>query len=208
MLGGATYYTAESYSDGISYQSIADSFDQLNIFLRKNKKPTILDKIPSFVIANGNDDILTRIIRDKIKICDCASKNWSREISYQRAFDDNFFARAGSEMKEFYNNLSAKPDPEGQNKEYLQLLEMRYGHIPDFKDAKIPQYLEFPLNDEVFTEWWNNIDTSEYRRSGFGQLARMWNGAISMMSEGQIEHLISFDKIIKFLAKFNLQIDQ
>lgn len=206
MLGGATYYATHSDPENLTYQYIFECFTEFNQYLRQAKEPTIFDNIPSFMIVNRGDETMFDITRRVFKGSDCARKNWAKELAYQRQFGDDFFGRAGCELREAYEVQIAQPNLNKAQKEFLDIYLARYRHIPAFADAVIPKYGDFQLSDNIFDEWWRNINTSEFRRSCIGQLSSMWNGAISLMSEDPTFEKVPFEKIADFLAKFDFQI--
>ena len=65
--------------------------------------------------------------------------------------------------------------------EFLKMTELRYGHIPDFKNAKIPLWTEASMTPELLEEWWQSSrrGNSKFRRlSHLKQCGRRAYGAL------------------------------
>jgi hypothetical protein len=87
-----------------------------------------------------------------------AKEDWGRPMAYTRQFGSNFFARAGAEIRDTYNSMLAEARSKGEMpSDLLKMTELRYGHIPDFKDAKIPSWTKASMTSELLDEWWRIV---------------------------------------------------
>jgi hypothetical protein len=205
MLGGRTYYSARSVEE-LSYNDIFESALGIREFLASRQIPTPFNTIPSFIISNGNDATLAEIAKELIKSDAAAQEDWGREISYLDAFGADFFARAGSEIRLFFETEKSNPIKDDAAVSYLQFIEARYGHIPAFANAIFPAFRSSALTDEFFDKWWSTIETPKHCLVGFSQLAEMWKGAASMLPQDRAKTAIPFERIIEFLAAYQFEL--
>jgi hypothetical protein len=102
-------------------------------------------------------------------------------MAYIRQFGSSFFAQAGAEMRETYEAMLADARSKGEEPaEFVKMIGLRYGHIPDFKDAKIPSWTETPFTRELLEEWWRIISPREFQVQTLCALETMWEGAHGM----------------------------
>jgi hypothetical protein len=87
---------------------------------------TPFDAIPSFVIASGGDEGFKKIAKRLILGDAAARKDWGRELVYTRTFGENFFDRAGCEIRSVYDEAMKKSLSDSE-KEYFRFVEIRYG---------------------------------------------------------------------------------
>ncbi len=203
MLGGRTYYAGPAEGERVTYSEIFETAGVITQALAARSLPTLFNVIPSFVIPNSGDDTIKDIARHLIVADGPETKDWGREAAYIEAFGDNYFARAGCEIRVAYEAEKAKPDISPANRDYLQWIEARYGHIPAFKDAVFPEFRSSALTDELFDKWWNVVGTSQHSTSALRQLAEMWRGATSILSDEMSENTVSFDRVLEFLTNYN-----
>jgi hypothetical protein len=204
MLGGCTTYAAEAV-EAITYQGIYEDAKSIDRHLVGEREHGLFHVIPSFVIANGGDETLARIARRLLSDGEAAGADWGRHMAYVRRFGSDFFGRAGAEIREFYDAEMAQVKTAGQETpEFLKMLELRYGHLPDFSNAVIPTWTHSPMTPELFEEWWRIIDATDYRRAALGTLKSMWKGASILMSDDMKATLVPWDSVLRFLVGYGL----
>jgi hypothetical protein len=86
--------------------------------------------------------------------------------------------------------------------EFLKFVELRYGHLPDFRDAIIPKFESSKLTTALVDEWWLRVTDLEFRKSAISTLRAMWDGAISVLSDEMKQQTIPFEKIKEFLVGY------
>jgi hypothetical protein len=204
MIGGCTTYAAEAV-DEITYQGIYDDAVSIHEHLVGNHGHGLLHIIPSFLIANGGDKTLSNIAK-RLLAGGAASKNdWGRPMAYARQFGSNFFASAGAEMRDTYESMLAESKAKGEEpSEFLKFIELRYGEIPDFKDAKVPSWTEAAMTQELLEEWWYIVSPKEFQVEALICLKTMWEGAIKMLEAG--EHVVAWDRVVQFVESYKLSL--
>jgi hypothetical protein len=126
-------------------------------------------------------------------------------MAYLRQFRSNFFGRAATEIRAYYDEEMAKAKAAGQEPhEFLKFMELRYGHIPDFSNAKIPTSTELPLSPELFDEWWATVTAKQHTFDALVALRAMWNGALSATPNEKGHPTVSWDLIENFLIKYQV----
>lgn len=208
MLGGCTYYAAKSDEDEPNYNDIFEGAVSIENYLSERGLPTPFEVIPSFVISNGGDATIKEIAKRLMSTDAASSQDWGREIAYLEAFGHDYFSRAGSEIRLFYETEKTKPIKEGEDRDDLKFLEARYGHIPAFKDAIFPQFESSEMTETLFNQWWETIDTVEHRGSAIPQLAEMWRGAITILPAEMAETAVTFEQVIDFLSAYHFDLSE
>jgi hypothetical protein len=122
--------------------------------------------------VNAGDGTFADIAKQLLVRGTAAKGDWGRPIAYTRQFESNFFVRAGAEIRDTYNSMLAEArSREGEPSDFLKMTELRYGHIPDFKDAKIPSWTEASMTPELLDEWRRIVSSRESRfRRAWGQV--------------------------------------
>ena len=81
--------------------------------------------------------------------------DWGRELYFTREFGQNFFGRAGCELKAAYELNLGRPDLTQEQREFLEFTNLRYLNIPDYRDAKNPNFVSSSFTDVLYKEWWD-----------------------------------------------------
>jgi uncharacterized protein with GYD domain len=95
-----------------------------------------------------------------------------------------------------------------QPSDFLKWTEIRYGHIPDFKDAKIPSWTETPMSPELVDEWLRIVLPREFQLQALVTLKAMWEGAPKMLSENVSEKVIPWEPVFRFLEASGLSLSK
>lgn len=208
MLGGRTYYAKASEGERASYNEIFESASAISKYLSQQSLPTLFNTIPSFVIPNDGDDTIKDIARRMIAADAPDGKDWGREVAYIEAFGDDYFSRAGCEIRTVYEREIANPDITDASRDYLKWVQARYGSIPAFTDAVFPEFRSSSLTAELYDRWWKVVGTTKHSNSALGQLAMMWRGATSMLSDDMATDAVHFDRVIEFQTAFNFSLPE
>jgi hypothetical protein len=88
--------------------------------------------------------------------------------------------------------------------EFLKFIEVRYGSIPDFQNAKIPSWTETSMTPEVLEEWWNMVSPREFQVQAVSALKAMWEGAPKMLSDEERKNVVPWDRVIQFIDAYGL----
>jgi hypothetical protein len=206
MFGGSTYYVKAIDREQPTYDDILDSALAITKYLSERRLPTPFDVIPSFVIANDADEAMKSIAKRLIKSDAASNKDWGREIAYLDTFGDDFFGRAGCELRAVYETAKSKSLKEGENRDFLKLIEAQYGHIPAFRNAAFPDFRSATLTNDVLEGWWGVVDTVKHSRSAMQHLAEMWPGAISQLSGEMAKNAIPFERVVDFLVAYGFNL--
>jgi len=205
MLGGCTTYAARPV-ESITYQGIYEDAESIHRHLVREGEQGLFHVIPCFLYGHGND-ALARIAKRLLSNGAAASANSGRHMAYVRQFGSNFFAMAGAEIRDTYESMLAEARTKREEpSEFLKMTEMRYGHIPDFKDAKIPSWTEAPMTPDLLEEWWRIVGSVEYSGLALGAMTSMWKGASTMLSDDMKATLVPWDSIIGFLGRYGLKL--
>jgi hypothetical protein len=208
MFGGCTTYAAEAVSD-ITYQGIYEDAVSIHQHLVGNREHGLFHVIPSFLIPNGGDATLVDIAKQLLASGPAAKNDWGRPMAYTRQFGSNFFARAGAEIRTTYESMLAEARSKGeQPSDYLKWIEIRYGHIPDFKDANIPSWTEAPMSSELLDEWFRIVSPSEFQVQALVALRTMWEGAPKMLSDDVSDKAIPWEPVFRFLEACGLSLSK
>jgi hypothetical protein len=208
MFGGCTTYAAEAVSD-ITYQGIYEDAISIHQHLVRNHEHGLFHVIPSFLIANGGDVTLVDIAKQLLASGPAAKNDWGRPMAYLRQFGSNFFARAGAEIRATYDSMLAEARSKGeQPSDFLKWTEIRYGHIPDFKDAKIPSWTETPMSPELLDEWLRIVLPREFQVQALTALKTMWEGAPKVLSDEVSEKVIPWEPVFSFLEACGLSLSK
>jgi hypothetical protein len=203
-VGGCTTYAANAV-EKLTYQSIHDDAQSINKHLPQQRQPTLFKTVPSFVIASGGDSTVEHIVQ-RLVCDDTVDTDWGRELAYVREFGTNFFGRAGAELREYYDAQMAQAKALGREPdEFLKILEARYGHIPDFREAEIPQATPSPLTSELFKEWWTIVSAPDHQKAALFTLKSMWEGAITVLSKEMQANTVQWDLVLKFLIDYRFE---
>jgi hypothetical protein len=206
MFGGCTTYAAEAVSE-ITYQGIYDDAVSIHEHLVDNNEHGLFHVIPSFLIANGSDKTLADIGK-RLLASGAASKNdWGRPMAYTRQFGCDFFARAGAEIRDTYESMLAEAKAKGEEpSEFLKFIEIRYGSIPEFKNAKIPSWTETSMTPELLEEWWNFVSPRVFQVEALTALKAMWEGAPKMLNDDARTNAGPWDRVIQFVDAYGLRL--
>lgn len=202
MLGGETVFD-ESQSNKISYQEIYDSAKRINNYLLSNNRPGIFTTIPNFLIVNDDDETLIRIGKDILRELLSPDTDWGKYVSYAEQFKSDFFGMAGAQIRETYDRLLAEALKRGEEpSDFLKWTKSRYGHLPDFRDAKIPLIQSSTLTPDIFSKWWNIISEPGYNVTALGALRFMWEGATSILSDDMRKNEVPWNPVISFIESY------
>jgi hypothetical protein len=118
-------------------------------------------------------------------------------MAYTRQFGSNFFARAGAEARDTYESMLAEARSKGEEpSDFLKMTAIRYSHIPDFKDAKIPSWTETSMTPELIEEWWRIVSPREFQIQALLALKTMWEGAPKLLSDEAKANIVPWDSVI------------
>ncbi len=99
-------------------------------------------------------------------------------MAYTPQFGSDFFARAGAEIRSTYEAGIAEARSKGEDpSDFLKWIEIRYGHLCEFKDAKIPSWTEASMTPELLEEWWRIVSPKEFQLEALVVLKTMWQRA-------------------------------
>ena len=208
MLGGRTYLCPPESREELTYEGVFQAAERIRDYLAANQLGTPFAVIPSFVIASSGDQEFRSIAQRLITSDGAAQQDWGKAVAYTRAFGDDFFARAGCEIRVWYDETRKRPAPNQSERDFLQFTEARYGHIPAFAQASPPPFKSSQITEALFSEWWRLIDIVAHGRSALGQLFEMWRGALSLLSDDMKADSVSVDQVAGFLAAFNFMVPE
>jgi hypothetical protein len=204
MFGGCTTYAAEIRSE-ITYQDIYDDSVSIHEHLARNNADALFHIIPSFLIANGGDETLVDIAKRLLANGKAAKDDWGRPMAYTRQFGSNFFGRAGAEIRAFYESALAEARSKGEEpSEFIKSVEWRYGHLPDFKDARIPKWTETSMTPQLLEEWWRIVSPREFQLEALAALKTMWMGAPTVLPEETKAKVVPWERVVQFLGTYGL----
>ncbi len=204
MLGGVTYSFARQAQEPVTYNEIYDAATRITRYLSQRGLPTMFGMIPSFVVSSGADETIEDIAKRLIAADEPHTKDWGREVTYVETFGDDYYARAGCELRLVYEAEMAKPDRSPEMNRRLETLWRHYGDMPAFRDAVMLRFLSSPLTPELFERWWDVVGSAGHSKAAVGQLAPMWRGAVSLLSDDRTGDAVPFDRVADFLETYNL----
>jgi hypothetical protein len=208
MFGGCTTYAADTTSE-ITYQGIYEDAVSIHEHLVRNHEHGLFHTIPSFLVANGGDETLAAIAKRLLADGAAAEGDWGQPIAYTRQFGSNFFARAGAEIRETYESMCTEARARGEEPaEFLKWIEVRYGHISDFKDAKIPSWTKASMTPELLEEWWRIVSQREFQVEALVALKTMWEGAPKVLSDEVRANVVPWDPVIRFVEGYGLSLSK
>jgi hypothetical protein len=109
------------------YQGIYDDAVSIHKHLVQHDGPGLFHIIPSFLIANRGDKVLTDIAK-RLLASGAAGNNWGKELAYVRQFGSDFFARLFSEARSYYEDGLARVRYSGEEPSFMvRSLEASYG---------------------------------------------------------------------------------
>ena len=203
MLGGNTVSVKMKDSSELTYGAIHDAILEILDFIKRNGHPSPFGAIPGFVFANNGDPTFMKIMHG-IVANETQNFDWGRELYFTREFGNNFFGRAGCELRSAYEINLRRPNLTQEQKEFLEFTHLRYSHVPDYRDAKTPDFVSSQFSDELYQEWWAAIDDAERSRYAVGILFQMWDGALSIISDSMKENSVSSRDLMQFLGMYQL----
>jgi hypothetical protein len=204
MLGGCTTYAAKAVNE-ITYHGIFDDAVSIHQHLADNNEHGLFHIIPSFLIANGGDKTLADIAKRLLASGAASKSDWGRPMAYTRQFGRNFFARAGAEIRETYESMLTEARAKREEpSEFVKWIELRYGSIPDFKEAKVPSWTETSMTAQLLEEWWNIVSPREFQVEALTALKRMWEGAPTVLSDEAKANVVPWDRVIQFVDAYGL----
>lgn len=199
MLGGETTY-GQHCRESFSYQEILDESAEIQQFLTEQNQPTVFSEIPNFLAASGGDEKMRFVAFRLLINSPCSRKDWGREFAYLNRFQQDFFARAGAEVREYID--SQKADAKIRNSDVsdtVKMMEQHYSGIPDFENAVVPNYSSEALSPEMLEKWWAISGDPKYTLAAFGTLKTMWEGACGLMPDKMQSNLVKWDTVLKLL---------
>ena len=206
MFGGCTTYAADVVNE-ITYQRVYEDVVSVHEHLVRNQENGLFHVIPSFLITSGGDEVLGDIAKRLLSSGAAAHNDWGRHIAYTRQFGSNFFARAGAEIRETYEMLIAEARSRGEEpSDFLKWAKIRYGDIPDFREANIPSWTETAMTPELLEEWWRIVSPREFQVAAILALKTMWEGAPKVLSEEAQAKVVPWDPVMRFLDDYGLSL--
>jgi hypothetical protein len=177
--------------------------------LIQNREHGLFHVIPSFLIVNAGDETLADVAKRLLVRGTAAKEDWGRPMAYTRQFWSNFFARAGAEIRDTYNSMLAEARSKGEEpSDFLKMTELRYGHIPDFKDAKIPSWTEASMTSELLDEWWRIVSPRAFQVQALVALKTMWEGAAKVLSDEAKANVVLWDSVLQFVEGYGLSLSK
>ena len=208
MLGGRTYLCPPEDREELTYEGVFHAAERIRNHLAANRLGTPFAVIPSFVIASSGDQEFINIAQRLMASDEASQQDWGRAVAYTRAFGDDFFARAGCEIRVLYDETRNRPAPTQSERDFLQFTEARYGHIPSFAQASPPPFKSSQITEALFLEWWRLIAPVAHSRSALGQFFEMWRGALSLLSDDMEVGSVSVNQVVNFLSNLNFMIPE
>jgi hypothetical protein len=206
MFGGSTTYAAEAVSE-ITYQGIFDDAVSIHEHLARNQEHSLFHVVPSFLIANGGDETLVDIAKRLLASGEAAKDDWGRPMAYTRQFGFDFFGRAGAEIRASYESGLAEARSNGEEpSDFMKWVEMRYGHIPEFRDARTPAWTKTSITPELLEEWWGIVSPREFQVRALTALKTMWEGAPTVLSEEEKARVVPWERVMQFLDAYGLRL--
>jgi hypothetical protein len=203
MLGGNTIVLRMKDSSALTYGAIRECILEILEFIKGHDHPSPFGGIPSFVYANNDDptfmQIMHEIIADETRNFD-----WGRELYFTREFGKDFFGRAGCELRAAYETSMRRPNLTEEQRKFLEFTHLRYQNIPDYRDAKTPNFVSSQFTSELYEEWWAVINDAARSQYAIVTLFQMWDGALSIMSDSMKDNSVSSQDLIQFIAKYQL----
>ena len=203
MLGGDTVLFSTQNSSALTYGAIRDALVEILEFMKERRLPSPLSAIPSFVYANHSDETFMELMNNIIAV-ETRNFDWGRELYFTREFGQNFFGRAGCELKAAYELNLGRPDLTQEQREFLEFTNLRYLNIPDYRDAKNPNFVSSSFTDVLYKEWWDGINVAARSRYAMVTLFQMWNGALSIISDTMKANSVSSQELVEFLSMYQL----
>jgi hypothetical protein len=90
--------------------------------------------------------------------------------------------------------------------EFLKFTEIRFGSIPEFRNAKIPSWTETSMTPGLVEEWWNIVSPREFQVEALTALKLMWEGAPKMLSDEARKSVVPWDRVIRFVDAYGLSL--
>ena len=203
LLGGNTIILKMEVKSELTYALINDAFLEILKFINDNGHTSPFGAIPSFVYANNDDqtlkEIMHRIIAEETRNFD-----WGRELYFTKEFGQNFFGRAGCELRAAYEMNIHRPELTEEQKEFMEFTHMRYSHVPDYVDAITPDFVSSRITEELYQEWRAVIDGAARNRYALSIFIHMWDGALSLMNAILKENSVSSQELMQFLGMYKL----
>jgi hypothetical protein len=204
MLGGGTTYAAEAVGE-MTCQRIYDDAVIIHEHLMKKREDGLFEVIPSFLIANGGDKTFADIAKMLLMRGAASKSDWGRPMAYVRQFGCNFFASAGAELREAYEDKLDEARAKGEKpSEAFEFIRMLHGDNPDFKHAEIPSWKPAPMTAELLEEWWGIVSPREFQVEAFATLRVMWEGASDRLRVETGANVVPWDRVVGFVKNYGL----
>ena len=195
MLGGKTTFAATT-RETITPDIIREDMDEIRAYLAAAGESGPFHTIPNILIPSGGDPGLADLALDMIRSGDAASADWGRFIAYQGQFGTDFFGLGGAQLREFFEGEQARLTSQGKSLDELEWINARYGHIPAFREARIPPYTSSRMTPALLDEWWKTVNTIEWRSASLSTLKSMWEGASGMIAGRELVPWATVEKFI------------
>jgi hypothetical protein len=203
MLGGNTISIRLQDSSELTYDTIRDSLLEILVFIKRNEYPSPFGTVPSFIYANHNERAFMQMMHGVVAN-ETQDLDWGRELYFTREFGKNFFGRAGCELRAAYEINLRRPDLSEEQKEFMEFNHHTYSQVPDYRDAKMPDFASSNFTDKLYQDWLTVIDDPERSRYAIGILFQMWDGALSILSDSMKENSVSSRDLKQFLGMYHL----
>jgi len=97
-----------------------------------------------------------------------------------------------------------RPNLPDEQRKFLEFTHLRYQTIPDYRDAKTPNFISSQFTSKLYEEWWAVINDAARSQYAIVTLFQMWDGALSIMSDSMKDNSVSSQDLIQFIAKYQL----
>lgn len=204
MFGGITTYAAEAFSE-VTYRGIYEDALSIDEHLTNCGEPGLFHVVPSFLIAIGGDEVLADIAKRLLGTGGASKGDWGRPMAYTRQFGSDFFGRVGAEIRETCESELAEAKARGdESSALLEYFELRYGDLPEFRDAKLPAWKRTSMTRQLLDEWWSIVSPGEFKVAALAALKEMWEGASTMQTEATGANPIPWERVMGFLKAYGL----
>lgn len=159
--------------------------------------------IPSLVTLAGDeaiDPVAREMLREGLKRRD---EDWGKELAFSERYGSRLFDRAAAEIGETVERMEAERKQGGPwTEESIQLIRLRYAHLPAFENWTPTSFESAPYSDEAFDLWIAKATDNDYLVKALLQLAQAWVGSIHVVQRGQLQVTATLDDVSGFLWHF------
>ena len=106
-----------------------------------------------------------------------------------------------------YETMLAECRARGEEpSKFLKFTKLRYGHLPDFRDANIPTWTETAMTPDLIEEWWRIVSPTEFQVTALVALKTMWEGASQVLSSEARAVTVPWDAVVRFVDDYRLNV--